>query len=560
MAYVPPRRTTSTASTVAVESAQTIDWIPAVGTFNSIRRADTGTVMIANEIDPDYFMEDGSPQVYANRPFAGIQGAGFWSVWNSQAGAAYNPDLGEHGSILLMGGGHFTYNGCAVPRFDIASGIWSWAYYPPYMSIEKEVTGGTVATLTGVVSSYDAYVAASYVDHNDRVNKAGNYTKYMDSTPIPGSGDDIYGTNMTVINPYPVHTNCGIIGLPAAGGGGPQGSLLMAGHYQTGISAGGIYSQIFKLDCDTSEWSALLIGDLGSSSYSFPGMEYDSNRGLVWYFPVDQKRPIIVDYKQNPPARHQLTNPAINFSNAIAGVTYMPSRDLMVYIIGTNVGAPAPNGAWNMYPLVKAIKLNGYQFGVTSTLPQFNLIINGSPNNLAYMTKISQGIHPDWPGYRTGSQLNTGEVSWLGGSDKGNFFDKSWGPSYTNGVLNTSKYRLINDRLEYCEYEDCLFYLERQRGWEDQKDIPKASRTSQTEIVLWKLMPPPIGQEETGSWDWVREPLIRNPVYNDPGAISTYYEAPSWGGKVKYIPALKCAYYTDKPDLPVQAFRSADWI
>ena len=552
-------RILSTPTIVSVTSNALPSWIPAPGQFNNVYRSDNGQIHYADAINPDTYMADGSPQVYSGSPFAGRQ-AGFYSMWNSQAGGAYAKDLGQYGSILLFAGGHFTYGGSGVPRFDFATGKWEMYVYPPYCNYEKEVINGTVAALTGTVQLTNY---PNNEDANQHVSESGNYYKTMDHVQIPGGGDAL-GDGITVWTPYPIHSNIGICGLPADAGGGTLGSLIVHGHDQTGIRVLLAKYQIFRLDLETKVWSASLVGDLLSSEHSFPALEYDSTRKLMWVIPVSG-RPIAFNYLTAPyPARHRITGPSLNFTGGyVANACYMPTRDIMVYFLASSTGYQAfqdpidpASAASYRYPRIYAFSLAGYTFNQANFNPSpFELHV--SPTSEYYLDQISQGLDTGWPGYRTGSALVSGESTWLGASDNGNLMQGGcWGPRMIGDPAHAdpNKVRGINDRLEYCDYEDCLLYVERQSGTDNG-----TTRANQTQIKLWKLHPPAIGQEVSGTWTWDLE--IINPAAGSGGAgFFNMNEMPAWGGKTKYIPALKCIYYTDRPGTPVQVIRSVDWI
>jgi hypothetical protein len=286
------------------------------------------------------------------------------------------------------------------------------------------------------------------------------------------------------------------------------------------------------------------IGDLISSEHSFPALEYDSTRKLMWYF-TPSGRPIALDFKQSPVARHRPTGPSINFTGGyVANACYMPSRDIMVYLLASTVGAPT-NDAWYRYPRIFAYRLTGYTFGGAFNPTPFEVQCN--PSASSYLTNISQGLPTGWPGYR----VATAETNWMGATDNGNLMQGGpWGPATP---ANPSKVRGINDRLEYCSEEDCLLFVERHGGVEDG-----TARADQTQIKLWKLRPPAIGQESSGTWTWEVE-VINQTIGSGGAGINKLNEMPAWGGKSKYAPALKCMYYTDRPNMPVQVIRSADW-
>jgi len=124
------------------------------------------------------------------------------------------------------------------------------------------------------------------------------------------------------------------------------------------------------------------------------------------------------------------------------------------------------------------------------------------------------------------------------------------GDSY---IPNAYKVRGCQDRLEYCEEDDCLIFLEKHLGTEH--GVP---RVDQTTINLWRLRPPPIGDEAIGPWTWEKEPIQQTPGCGG-AAMVNVRTMPPWAGRARYIPELKLFYYTDRPNTPFQVIRSSDW-
>ena len=52
----------------------------------------------------------------------------------------FNHELGEYGSLMFFGGGHVTWGGCTVIRFDIATGMWSQMGDTIYANTESSLS------------------------------------------------------------------------------------------------------------------------------------------------------------------------------------------------------------------------------------------------------------------------------------------------------------------------------------------------------------------------------------------------------------------------------------
>jgi hypothetical protein len=630
-------RVVSNNVTVTVQSNALPAWLPTRGKFSDGQQPN-GNVMLASAIDPDKWMEDGTPQVYAGRPFGGSQGD-FDNVWKQQNGGDINYEMGQYGTFFLFGGGHFAYNGCTVITYDIGTGTWDTLTYPPYANAEKKIINGSVANLTGTVVTLPASE-----DNNLVVNKIGAYYKYMDYTYIPGAGTDPNGTDCPLegpgLFPYPIHSNCGIQILPSDAGGGPKGSLLICGHDQTGLTIPSGPAHIFRLDCDTKIWSRTSLPL--TMVYSTPALSYDRNRKLMWYWPAGGTwgfRPVALDYRNDylNPAYHRPTSSTPSWSNYLTIPLYIPSRDIFISLDGQTT--PFYNDGMFRVPRLLVAPLWGYQFG-NSTAINFTAVTT-NPTSAYYRDQICKGLDTGWPGYRAApTQGQTDSDYWKGGSDSGNLIaGGSFGPrpstyrgTYTanaatdeltlNGSLSgvtvgarvffgrvnfvsqeavgtmtggivegkyyavqsitgnviklrvsegssvtlditsndggeywihDGKIRGAQDKLEWCEDTDSVFFIERHAGTEN--NVPRAQQQT---LVLWHLWMPPVGQELTGTWTWEREVLT--PMPNCVGAaISNLGDMPAWGGKTKYVKALKCAYYTDRDILPVQFIKSKYW-
>lgn len=491
MTWIPPRRTTSTPTTITVSSGSLPAWIPAPGYFNDILRTN-GTLHNPFSIEADVYAEGGGPSPYPGL-FYGPSGL-FESIWNAQCGGCYAPLLGANGSILLFGGGHYTNVGSNVLRLDLATGLWSNFIYPVYASTEHSISGGTVATLTGTVNSTRSLDSDTV---RDRVGMIGHYIKTSDGVDIPGT--EVTGNSTTNWIPWPVHTNTGLAYLPPDAGGGTLGSMIFAGHDQTGINVDPtvpLSFALWRLDLETKVWTPWR--HTHAEFYSFPGLEYDSHNKLMWLIRVSGSA---VAFNYLTGTYHQPSGTNVNYSaSAALGVTYMPSRKLMVYSVYSSAdGGRAVLGAWSVA---------NYTFGVTSSLTTFPIINN-------------QDFATEWPAART-----------------------LYHPTAR-----------INDRLEYCENGDYLWILERPASAPKQ-GTPQSQNTT---IKLWKLIPPPVGQEATGEWLWQSEIIADGTVGSTGAGFYSNDEKPHLGGKSRYVHALKCIVMTDRPEVPPQAIRSASW-
>ncbi len=561
-----PKRIVSNPTNIFVVPAWVPDVSDGVGKFNNVYRADQPTQWHpASTIDPDLYMADGSrtpyPHVFSHPTYK----TAFFMIWRAQNGATLNFELGALGSLLLFGGGHVTWGGCSVIRFDIASGMWSQMGQTIFCSTDRSIENGTVAQLTGTVSKRQSRDMTT----SDRVSWWGNYIKTADDVPIPGAGD-INGAGQEVIHPFPVHTNRGICTLPSEAGGGPLGSMLIWGHGQTGITIKTDKWQVFRFDCATKVWSAWQLGDRLTSQRPEPTLMYDSTRKLIWAR-GGSGRPQVLNY--NTMTRDYPAGPSVNVSGGyIPGFVYMPTRDLVVYMWPSNSGTdtfPVRDGWVNrgqgdgkgcyMFPRISAYRLTGYNFPNSSwTATPFELDVRPYSSFQA-RDRLDQGLgDTGWPGYRSvaNGRLLGGERTWKGATDSGCLMQGgAWG---WLSHADSSKVRGINDGLDYCEKEDCLFVVERQPGPENGTSFPRANNHT---IILWKLMPPPIGQEQPGAgvWTWVREILKEKDLAVGGSGIARSTEMPNWGGKTPYHPKVKCIMLTDRPNMPVQALRSKDW-
>lgn len=578
-AYVPPRRKASTSTTITVQSSSSAlpSWVPdisdGIGRFNNIYRADLpGQIDTVNRINPDYFFEDGTSRATTAAPYyrnifsynAGTT-TQIFQLLESQAGAAFSPLLGAHGSIVMHNGGHFTLGGPWTVAFDLAEGKWKHLRYPILTNVDKSISiqFGLFPTPTGTVvkrgsgtspPQWDQPPDSSRQDEQspaaiaNRVAKTGNYIKYADDTPIPGAGD-VNGVGATVFNPYPPHTYCGILDLPPEGGGGPLGSLLLASHSQTGTNVQETHYQVFKLDYSTMVWDTFSgIGGWGQN-YVMPlfsvkavALEFDSGRNLIWY--VGGTRPLVMDFKSKPYRWHITDGANFNQNSLGPGICYIPGRDMFIYIKAIG---DTPNYSFRI-PYLYGFSVKNYTFGTAFTWSEIRLNVN-PPHGAPYKAALDANTDTGWPGFKNGTTY---------GDDNGDLMQGQYRlneGSPGNPVGYTQPTRGTNDRLQYCEAEDCIIFLPRRRG-----TIHGVPRDQQTTLDIWKLRMPAKGAEFTGTWTWEKE-TTQQTVGCGGAAMKQYNMNPCWAGRGGvYVPTLKCMYYIDSTDFPVQVIRSKAWV
>jgi len=166
--------------------------------------------------------------------------------------------------------------------------------------------------------------------------------------------------------------------------------------------------------------------------------------------------------------------------------------------------------------MFKAWSVDGFDFDApTSTIRFFDLTVPGDFGS------------SDWP------------------QDHGNLM---YGSGYSGDT------HVVNDRLEYCEYDDCLFFID--RPITTASSVPSGVQHT---LNLWRLIPPAIGLEETQPWVWEKE-IIQDgtPDYTGVGMVAVR-AFPCYGGRTKYIPSLKCILINERPEGPAQVIRSKNW-
>jgi hypothetical protein len=200
-------RITSSPTVITVNSSSLPAWVPAPGQYATVS---TGMPSAAD------------PCPNGGCVYTGTQGfPAIWRVWN---GGAYAPLLGQMGSLLMFGGGHYAYNGNCVIAYDVA--------------------------------------ARRFVRLNDPA-------PYSDGS-VGSDGSYPNGT------PYPNHTNMGCEYLPPDAGGGPLGSYVFISHSQTGVNISN--PTIWRFDLQARTWSKGPSGFQGGRQ----GLCYDPRRKGLW--------------------------------------------------------------------------------------------------------------------------------------------------------------------------------------------------------------------------------------------------------------------------------------
>jgi len=376
-----PRRVTSTSSTITVDSGGLPAWIPNAGEFASVSLSN-GSVIDPNVIDP----------LYAGTDLWRGSSGGWSTVWASgYGGGIYAPTLGTYGSLLLCNGGHNTWWGNGVVRYDIADRVWSHHTYPIYAANQHSIVGG-------VVTDTDSLDSDSV---NDRVGLAGHYIKYADGTPIAGA--EVTGNSTTNWQPVPLHTNCGISFIPQDAGGGTLGSLVFLGHDQTGLRVLSANGRVFRLDLETNIWSAIPYAFNQSSSV--PGCEYDSLNKVLWIFTANSG--VKAHSYLIGTTRTLSTSAGLNMSADYCNACFMASRSLLIMATRNNSGTS---------PVIRAFNVAGYVHGTTTTIPSYTLNIAAWPTG--------------WP-----PSLHKGN---LGGKDKLEYCEQDGNVYYLNTASGTN--------------------------------------------------------------------------------------------------------------------------
>jgi len=341
---------------------------------------------------------------------------------------------------------------------------------------------GVYRTSTGPTSSNSTHSLDSDAV-SDRVGLSGHYIK--DGFGNAYAGTEVTGNSTTVWKPFPIHSLCGITYLPPDAGGGTYGSLIVVGHDMNGIRVLSANGKIFRFDLETHVWSAINF-----PFYQFQievAAEYDSFNKLLWVSNSGSNRPFVWSYLTN--SGGVLNNPTINNSNNYGNLVYMPLRKIMVTLAATPPSTVT----------IRYLDLNGYTHGTSSP-----------PGTSVTLTTVSSG-----------NITGSAPVSML---------------INANGA---------NDKLDYCDYDGCLYYLLRATGG--------------TACTLYKLTPPAVGSESTGTWTWSSEPINQHDGSTTFACRGGRIE-PTWGGRARYVHSLKSIIMSDSPSLPVQAIRSSSWV
>jgi hypothetical protein len=111
MAYVPPRRITSTPTTITVSSPPSVAWLPDKGYWSTPSNPVSGAKPAS--------LNTASSQMgnFPNFP----SGRFFESLWTDYSGAVWNPHIGTYGAMLFHGGGHMAGQNAMADN-----GVYMW--------------------------------------------------------------------------------------------------------------------------------------------------------------------------------------------------------------------------------------------------------------------------------------------------------------------------------------------------------------------------------------------------------------------------------------------------
>jgi hypothetical protein len=312
-----------------VESLELPAWVPDAGKFATVS---TNTGDDANPCPPNNCVYSGT--------------SGFQAIWTAWNGGAYAPTLGAYGSLLMFGGGHFSYHGNEVIAYDLDDRTFSALSSP---------------SLQGPGYTTDWPAGASSEAGPDAV---GAWNQYNDGTP------------------YPVHTNCGSIFLPSAAGGGPLGSWVHNSHDQTGITSD-VTCKLWRFDLSARTWSvsnSISNFASGNGGAQRAGMVYDSTRLGIWIQGFPTGGPSF--YNWNTGAETAKINLRLipdtgafdaNLSgNNVGTMVHHPARDFLLMQREDN-------------STIICVDLSSYVVGSSTTAPAHNITQSGTqPGNLYY--------------------------------------------------------------------------------------------------------------------------------------------------------------------------------
>jgi hypothetical protein len=245
MAWTSPRSVASTATTINVNGLPL--WVPAPGKYADI------TSTLATTVDPC----PSATCIYSG--FHPSYPHSFHAKWNAWGGGVFATALGGAGSMLFYTGGHDSYDGNDVTRFDVETRTWSQMSLPSLYGQGK--TPGWPAT-------------------GDSTNAVvGPFGMYPDGTA------------------YPFHTNMGVCYLPSDAGGGSLGSFVFMSHGQTGVACDNdcrlwrfdlavAMANLTTYPCPAWSYGPTNISiqnfSFGNGSAQRGALAYDSKRKGVW--------------------------------------------------------------------------------------------------------------------------------------------------------------------------------------------------------------------------------------------------------------------------------------
>lgn len=264
MAWTPPRRVISTATSVTVSGLPT--WLPDKGYWSDpIGGSRPASLNTADSIKGQFL-----PLFTSTR--------NFWRLWNDYSGAVWNPHMGTNGAMLFgPGGGHTE----SIGQAGCDNGVYAWS------ADTRQWSRLSDCSYPGMLSDSDWSYLKDYPWDSDLMNSYGEV-----ATGVPASN----------------HSRSVPCIIPPTWGG-TQGSLCMPFLASLGKTGNYNRAQAHKLDCA----SAL---SMGSSAASQAGGAWSrlgayntvSTRG--WAATVDTNRGYV--YLSNSASSYDLSRLNLN--------------------------------------------------------------------------------------------------------------------------------------------------------------------------------------------------------------------------------------------------------
>jgi hypothetical protein len=243
MPYVPPRRTTSTATTITVNSSS-LAWLPTKGSWGAV------SLNTAESIKGDF-----GPAFPSSRNLG--------SLFNDFSGAVWNPYIGTYGAMLFHGGGHSgsgPYNGGGNPPYTpmLENSVYMWR------ADTREWSRLTDPMYPGTVAQFGPYDWGwSVLRTIDDLTEADE--------PLKTYGE--LRTNVPASN----HSRWLLGILPPTNGGGSAGSLVLPNLSAVHITGAGSSGQMHVLNCATALAAGSANGYTGWSRLG--SINSDNRRG-----------------------------------------------------------------------------------------------------------------------------------------------------------------------------------------------------------------------------------------------------------------------------------------